>query len=105
MTHRSGGSVVGHFGFVTAYQNRLSLLTPSCSLDLDRFFTSAPDVSGVLRVRDAAGEQLIPMPAADAFVEFLRAFAGAIERGTFEPFASTLLADAALRERLRLSTV
>jgi predicted dehydrogenase len=104
MTHRSGGSMIGHFGFVTAYQNRLSLLTPSCAVDVDRIFTSAPDVPGGVRVRDAAGERVVPTPAADAFAEFLGAFTGAIARDECEPFASALLADAALLDRLRAAS-
>jgi hypothetical protein len=96
--------MVGHFGFVTAYQNRLSLLTPTSTVEVDRIFTSAPDVPGALRVRDTAGEHVVPAPAADAFAEFLGAFTGAIARNDCESFASALLADAALMDRLRAAS-
>jgi predicted dehydrogenase len=101
MTHESGGAIGGHFGFVTAYQNRLSVLTDSSSVDVDRIFTSDPDAPSTLRVGGAGGEQHVITPAADAFAEFLTAFAGAVERGQFDAFESALLADAALLDRLR----
>jgi hypothetical protein len=101
MTHESGGALVGHFGFLTAYQNRLSVLTANCSIDVDRIFTTDPQVPANLRVRDAAGERVVPAPAADAFAEFLAAFARAVECEDFQPFESAMLADAALLQRLR----
>lgn len=102
MTHRSGASIAGHFGFVTAYQNRWSLLTDRRTVDVDRIFTTPPAVQGTARVGDDAGERLVALPAADAFVEFMRAFTCAVTRGgDFGPFESALLADAALLDRLR----
>ena len=103
MTHQSGGAVAGHFGFTTAYQNRLSVVTRSLAVDVDRMFTSAPDAPAALRVRDTAGERVVSAPAADAFAEFLAAFARAAERGVFDEFESAMLADAALLDRLRQS--
>jgi predicted dehydrogenase len=103
MTHQSGGAVAGHFGFTTAYQNRLSVLTRSSAVDVDRIFTSAPDAPAALHVRDTAGERLVTVPAADAFAEFLGAFASAADRGAFDAFESAMLADAALLDRLRQS--
>lgn len=101
MTHESGGSLAGHFGFVTSYQNRLSVLTDTRSVDVDRIFTSPPDAPATLRVRTASGEQAVTAPAADAFAEFLSAFAAAVERREFETFEAAICADAALLARLR----
>ena len=103
MTYESGGSLAGHFGFVTAYQNRWSLLTASSVVEVDRIFTTAPDASQTVRVRGASGEELVTVPAADAFAEFLRGCACAIERQDFTAFESAMLADAALLERLRVA--
>ena len=86
MTHDSGASIAGHFGFMTAYQNRLSVLTASRSIDVDRIFSSLPGVAATLRVRDASGDEVVTAPAADAFARFLEAFAGAVERNDFQPF-------------------
>jgi predicted dehydrogenase len=101
MTHDSGGAVAGHFGFRTAYQNRLSVLTASCAIDIDRIFTSDANAAAGLRVRDASGDRVVTVPAADAFAEFLGAFARAADRHQFEPFQSSMRADAALLDRLR----
>jgi NDP-hexose-3-ketoreductase len=101
MTHDSGGAVAGHFGFGTAYQNRLSVLTASCAIDIDRIFTTDATTPAGLRVRDASGERVVAVPAADAFAEFLGAFARAADRHDFEAFQSAMRADAALLQRLR----
>jgi hypothetical protein len=93
--------VAGHFGFRTAYQNRLSVLTASSAIDVDRIFTSDANTPAGLRVRDASGERVVAVPAADAFAEFLGAFARAADRHDFEAFASAMRADAALLHRLR----
>ena len=52
LTHARGGSLAGHFGFVTAYQNRLSVVTRSRTIDADRLFTTPPDLACTLRVRE-----------------------------------------------------
>ena len=101
MTHQSGGAVAGHFGFRTAYQNRLSVLTASCSIDVDRIFTTDPEAPASLRVRDAGGERIVRAPAADAFAEFLAAFARGVADHDFQAFESAMLADATLLQRLR----
>jgi len=103
MTHAEGGALAGHFGFTTSYQNRLSMLTDASAVDVERIFTTAPDAPATLRVRDAAGERLVTVPAADAFAEFLAAFAAAVAREELDPFYSALLEDAALLDRLRQS--
>ena len=101
MTHDSGGAVAGHFGFVTAYQNRMSVLTEARAIDADRIFTTPPELEPAIRVRDASGERVVTAPAGDAFAGFLGAFAEAVTRGAFDEFESAMLADAALLERLR----
>jgi hypothetical protein len=101
MTHTSGAAIAGHFGFMTTYQNRLSVLTASRSVEVDRIFSSIPNVPGSLRVRDASGDHVVAAPAADAFVSFFESFTLAIERTDFDSFESAMLADAELLERLR----
>lgn len=93
--------MTGHFGFVTAYENRLSVLTPVRSVEIERVFSTPPDAAGSLRLRDADGERCVTAPAEDTFALFLRAFAEAIDRGEFDAFESALLADATLLQRLR----
>ncbi len=99
--HEDGGALVGHFGFTTVYQNRLTVLTGARAIDVERIFTTPPDLAGTLRVREDEGERVVTVEAGDSFARFLQAFAAAIAHADFEPFAAALLDDAALVERLR----
>ena len=101
MTHTGGGSLAGHFGFVTAYQNRLSVVTRSRTIDADRLFTTPSDLACTLRVRETYDERSVPVAEGDAFALFLEAFVDAISRRDFEAFERALLEDAALLARLR----
>ena len=101
MTHTGGGSLAGHFGFVTAYQNRLSVVTGFRAIDADRLFTTPPDLACTLRVREGYDDRTVPVAAGDAFARFLEAFFDAMERCEFAAFERALLDDAALVTRLR----
>ena len=101
LTHGDGGSLAGHFGFVTAYQNRLSVMTRSRTIDADRLFTTPPDLACTLRVREGHDDRAVPVAPGDAFALFLEAFVDAIGRRDFGPFERALLDDAALVARLR----
>ena len=101
LTHAHGGSLAGHFGFVTAYRNRLSVLTRARSIEAERVFTTPPDLACTLRVREGRTDRAVPVPAADAFALFLKAFLDAVERRAFGAFEHALLEDAALVARLR----
>ena len=101
LTHAHGGSLAGHFGFVTAYQNRLSVLTRGRAIDVERVFTTPPDLACTIRVREDRANRAVPVPAEDMFARFLEAFIGAIGRRDFGPFERALLDDATLLARLR----
>ena len=101
LTHAGGGSLAGHFGFVTAYQNRLSVVTRSRTIDADRLFTTPPDLACTLRVREGHDDRTVPVAAGDAFALFLEEFIDAMGRRDFGPFERALLDDAALLARLR----
>ncbi|MXZ71392.1 MAG: Gfo/Idh/MocA family oxidoreductase [Acidobacteria bacterium] len=101
MTHANGGSLAGHFGFVTAYQNRLSVVTDLRTIDADRLFTTPPDLACTLRVRETYDDRAVPVAPGDAFALFLEAFIDAVGRRDFEAFERALLEDAALLARVR----
>ena len=101
LTHAGGGSLAGHFGFVTAYQNRLSVVTRSRTIDADRLFTTPPDQACTMRVREGHDDRDVPVRPGDAFALFLEAFIDAMGRRDFEAFERALLDDAALLARLR----
>jgi NDP-hexose-3-ketoreductase len=101
MTHDSGAAVAAHCGFVTAYQNRLSVLTAARAVDVDRIFTTPSDAPNTIRIREASGDRALEAPAADAFAGFLGAFAEAVARGDTGAFEAAMVEDAELLERLR----
>ena len=101
LTYPGGGSLAGHYGFVTTYQNRLSVLSGSRVVDAERIFSTPPELACAIRVREPEGERIVAVPAADAFTLFLEAFTAAVDRGDFEAFESALLEDARLIARLR----
>ena len=103
LTHAQGGSLAGHFGFVTAYQNRLSVLTRARAIEVERLFTTPPDLACRLRVREDRTDRAVAVPAADSFACFLEAFIAAMGRRDFGLFERALLDDAALLARLRQS--
>ena len=101
LTHAAGRSLAGHFGFVMAYQNRLSVVTRSRTIDADRLFTTPPDLACTLRVREGHDERTVPVAPGDAFALLLEAFVDAMGRRDFGAFERALLDDAALLARLR----
>ena len=101
MTHADGGSLTGHFGFVTAYQNRLSVIMRSRTVDADRLFTTPPDLACTLRVREGYKDRTVAVAPGDAFALFIEGFIDAVGRRDFETFERPLLDDAALVARLR----
>ena len=101
LAHEHGGAIVGHCGFTSAYRNRLSLVTPARTVQVDRVFSTPPAHACALHIRDGSGDTTVPVPAADAFAHFLQAFAEASKRRDFDAFEAAILADAELVERLR----
>ena len=77
------------------------MLSRSLAIDVERFFTTPPDLACALRVREEDAERPIAVPAADAFALFLQAFDDAIGTHDFTAFESALLEDARLLARLR----
>lgn len=102
-TFGNGRSLAGHFGFDTAYCNRLQLLGDSVAAELDRAFTTPPDYENTIRVFGAGGTTTVKVPPADAFAEFFRHVATCIETGNHGQLRDDLLADARALHRYRSS--
>jgi predicted dehydrogenase len=100
-TYPGGRCVAGHFGFDTEYCNRLQLLGPGASVELDRVFTPPTDEPLDLTVRRSNKVEKRTAPAGDTFASFLLEVTEAIEGGRADGFARTLLADAEVLDRLR----
>jgi len=100
-TYAGGRSVVGHFGFDTAYRNHLDILSHDLSVEADRVFTIPADVENEIRIRSATDSQLKKAPAANAFRPFFERVFQAIEAHDWRGFSSDLIADAESLQRLR----
>jgi predicted dehydrogenase len=100
-SHGAKGSLVGHFGFGTEYQNVLSVSTPVVSASLRRAFTTTAHDPAIIDVRASNVSRVIEVPAADSFEVFLRAVFQAIERGHVGEFLGAMSRDAQLLDRLR----
>jgi predicted dehydrogenase len=101
--YEGGRSLVGHFGFRTAYINRLELLGPQLRVTADRIFTTPPDLANVIQVWQNDQPIALATQPADSFALFLGEVIEAIDAGRHEPFAHDLLMDAMGLDLLRLA--
>jgi predicted dehydrogenase len=90
----------GHFSFEGEYQNRLTLIGPRGSLEVDRIFSAPADLEPVWNVRAGSRPSERRLPVSDAFGEFFAAISAAVHAGAHGRFLSDLLRDAAFRDRL-----
>jgi predicted dehydrogenase len=100
-TYSGGRSVVGHFGFDTVYRNRIDVIGPDIGAEMDRFFTSVPDVSSEVRITTKQGTTTLRAPAGDAFARFFQHVLDAIADRCWSGLASDLHADARTLDRVR----
>lgn len=103
MVFPGGGVLVGRFGFDTEYCNRLSILGPGISIELNRIYTTPPNLGSQIIVRRNNSEERIDTPAADSFLLFIQDVLGAVDSGRHETFAHDLLTDASTLDRLRFA--
>ncbi|SFR06095.1 Gfo/Idh/MocA family protein [Poseidonocella sedimentorum] len=95
-----GRTVAGHFGTLTGYVNRATLLGPDVCLDVERLFTTDPTAAAAIRARVANTEVAVDVPGADAFATFLTAVFAALRDNDPEAFLPALISDARAREML-----
>lgn len=100
-TYSGGRSVVGHFGFDTAYRNRLEILGGNVVVEADRAVTIPPDIENEVRVTTDDGTAVKIAPAANPFRLFFDRVSQAIEASDWQAFGDHLLADARALQRLR----
>ena len=100
-SHGEKGSLVGHFGFGTEYQNVLSVSAPGISASLRRAFTTTAQDPAIIDIRARNVSQAIEVPATDSFEVFFRRVFQDIERGHVGEFLGAISRDAQLLDRLR----
>ena len=100
-TFPGGGSLVGHFGFDTAYVNRLQLIGRTHSVEIDRAFTTPADYANTVHVIGPNGASSVDVPPADAFRCFFEHVVGRIAAHDVSRLAADILADSHLLDRYR----
>lgn len=94
-----GKTIVGQFGFTTAYRNSVQLLGRNIAIDLERPFSAPPDMTAGIRVQ-ANGESYVrSVRPADSMRIFLSGVLHAVHAGSRE-FDGPLLSDARTLDRL-----
>lgn len=103
LTYPGGCSMVGQFGFTTAYRNRLSLTGPDLCVDVDRVFTTPESLENELMVGQQSGASTVKVPAADCFALFMGEVLEKIRTGDLEGLRGELLDDAFVLDWMRRS--
>jgi NDP-hexose-3-ketoreductase len=98
---KEGCSLIGQFGFDTAYVNRLQLIGQSLVVEIDRAFTTPPDYANTIRVTGAGAPSLVEVAPADAFRNFFEHVLGRIEAHDWRQLTADLLADSRVLESYR----
>jgi predicted dehydrogenase len=96
-----GRSVVGTFGFDTVYRNRLDLIAGEVGVEVDRIFTTPPDVANELRITRRDGAATLAAAPGDAFAAFFDHVVSRIRARDWGDLASDLRCDARTLHRLR----
>ncbi len=103
LSYPEGRSLVGHFGFTTAYRNRLSVLGPDCCVDVDRLFTTPAELENELQIWQRNGASRLKTPRGDCFALFLQEVVERIGAQDLEGLREDLLDDAFVLDWMRRS--
>jgi dTDP-3,4-didehydro-2,6-dideoxy-alpha-D-glucose 3-reductase len=98
-----GRSMVGQFDFHTEYRNCINILGPNMSVDIDRIFTTPPELQNALYVRSNNNAQTLKEPPANSFELFLQDVFDSIQHNKHQFFVENLLSDATVLDRLRVA--
>ncbi|MEU5191602.1 Gfo/Idh/MocA family oxidoreductase [Streptomyces klenkii] len=94
-----GRTVVGQFGFTTAYQNMVRLMGKGFTIEVDRPFSALPGMAVDLRIHVGNQVYVHTVEPADSMRVFLSEVLVAVERGS-QDFDVSLLSDARALSRL-----
>lgn len=102
--YSGGRSLVGHFGFDTEYQNRLTVLGPAVAVTFDRVFSTPPDLENTIHIARKNVRETLTAEAGDSFGRFfarMRDMLAGGARSDWRRQTEPMLADAAFLERMR----
>jgi NDP-hexose-3-ketoreductase len=100
-SYSCGRSFVGHFGFDTEYQNRVTLFGPEMAATVDRIFTTPADFENHIDVNRSNQQSRILVEAGDPFEGFFANVIESVEKNRFSAFAKDLRQDAEFLETMR----
>ena len=104
-SYSGGRSYIGHFGFDTEYQNRLTLIGPEIAITVDRVFTTTSDFQNHLDVSCSGQQWKVPVEVGDSFEHFFASVVGAIEKHCWSAFAEDLWQDAQILGTMRAAAL
>lgn len=103
MSFSGGRSMVGHFGFDTQYENRMSILTNNSSIEIERIFTLPGDEANTIKIRSGGEKSELGISASDMFANFFESVFSSIETEDFSAYSKNLLSNAVMQENLTQS--
>lgn len=98
LKYPGGKSLVGHFGFTTAYINRLSILSEKINIDVDRIFTIPDNMENVIRVCSDNKSYEVKAKAGNTFETYLKHILKCLHDNRFNELYFTMHADAVTRD-------
>ena len=102
-TYPGGRAMVGHFGFNTEYRNTISLVGPRIAMDVERAFTTPPNLAPIVRCWKTNQADCLSCPAGDSFASFLEAVLVAIQNQSWQHLTDAMIQDARFLHQLRTS--
>ena len=100
-TYPGGRSMVGHFDFNTEYRNCINILGPGMSVDIDRVFTTPPDMENELQVRSNNNTKITRRLQLTVLPFFYKVSLMQSAKTNIQSFIENLLSDATVLHRLR----
>jgi dTDP-3,4-didehydro-2,6-dideoxy-alpha-D-glucose 3-reductase len=101
LSYPNGRSVVGQFGFNSIYRNRVDVLGERLGVEIDRVYTTPPDVANELKVTRPDGVSTVAAPKGDSFAAFFDHVRERIEAREWRQLADDIVVDARILDRLR----
>jgi len=100
-TYDQDRSLIGHFGFNTAYRNHIEVLGEKTVVWADRIFTTPETLENNITIIQNNQQTTRTVPPASSFACFLQTFVTAIQNQDYEQFGEDLLVDARTMQHMR----
>jgi dTDP-3,4-didehydro-2,6-dideoxy-alpha-D-glucose 3-reductase len=98
LKYSNGRALIGHFGFITEYINRLNILGDNICIDVDRIFTIPDIATNQIKVKVKNQSYEITAPMGNTFELYLTEIGKCIQNKTFSKLYNDMFMDAYSRE-------